>query len=207
MNELEFPGPDRSRAGGTWRAPLRAVAHVALAAALAQPSCLLNKRIVPDDAEITPLTPAVIVEDPTMTNPLPGTLKVIRAGEAVTFQVKVIRGDEQPLQAVYFIDRARPCDGPETCGEQQVPLVVTAPEAGLERTVPPFTRRFREPGHCYRVDLYISPAFRAVSDPRVEHEPQRTGDVAHARWLVVTRNQDDTLPPISICEGEPTATP
>jgi hypothetical protein len=58
---------------------------------------------------------------------------------------------------------------------------------------------FNVAGHCTRVDLYISSAFES---PQAPTTPAREGDIAFARWYVVTPTITGDPVPASACQDQ-----
>lgn len=202
MNHQGFSRRNHHGWFGTARALLGSVTTLAMAAVALTPGCLLmTKRVVPDDAETTPLVTTAIVQDPNRTQPLPGSIVILPVGiNTLRLRVVLARGDNEVLTARLFRDRSRPCSLERfNCGVPAVnDQIIPAPEAGVERLLQvevPFPAR---DGVCHRLDLYVSPEFRSGSEEE-RHEPARAGDVVHARWYVITRTRDTSLPSITDC--------
>src|SRR5690606_20569160 len=151
--------------------------------ALGCAGCLLERGIVPPDAELTPLMPPAILTDET--EPRPGSMVVLGSDETIQrFRVELAYEPANVLFYRFFIDRPRPCTASLIqCLPIEAKGMLAAPEeGGILRTVD-VTLSFPERGRCYRVDLYISPEFQF--DSFVQHLPVRKGEVAHVRWFVV----------------------
>lgn len=188
----------------------RALGPILLSAFGAHSSgCLLDRRIVPEDEYLTPLSPPVIVAQRrvgtmTLTDPLPGEIIVVPTTESFpyrqTFRVTVFYEFPVALRVRGWTNRnLDTCVSGRTCGVELAGFFapfLEAPDAGPYRTFS-FSYDF-PPSTCTRVDIYLSPRLRDT--PTQEHLPVRNGEVAHARWYVVVPSIAGTYPPLDACK-------
>jgi hypothetical protein len=192
--------------------PVRRVIGSILVAAFgaSSSSCLLDRQIL-EDGYVTPLSAPVIVEQRSVgtmdvTNPLPGEIIVAPtptggAGFPVEFTVTIRFPFAVPLLARAWTDRnlenciARDTGG--TCGADIRLAALPPPEAGIDRRFK-FRVDFNTELRCTRVDLYVAHRFQN-DDNSVRHLPERPGEVAHARWLVIVPSRTGQLPPPDEC--------
>ena len=142
--------------------------------------------------ELYPLMPAALLED--QTTPAPYTVVLLPPGGSPgsAFSVTVKREDGQELLARFFVDRSRNCStdgngGHINCQDSDYLTNSALPASGgtVRNVHWPFPAdRFSAPFRCWRVDLYVSPAFQA--DITVANLPVREGDALHVWWLVAT---------------------
>lgn len=198
MNLAEFLRRPRRLTSGVLRASPRLVTLcAAIAASGAYSGCLLGRRFVPDDADLDPVVPPAIIPDG-LTDPLPGAVIVLTPGDSMSHNFTVaVSGGLGPLVYRFIKDRPRPCSGPD-CGRVDAQGMVDPYDNGGMAT---FSRplSFNLAGHCTRVDLYVSSAFR---DPDLPTTPVRDGDIAFARWYVVTPNINGDPVPASACQDQ-----
>jgi hypothetical protein len=158
------------------------MAASALAAGASDVGCLLNKTPVPDDADLHPPSPPVLLEE--QTQPPPGQIVLLDRSRTYTFSATIATASTSVLKAKWWVNRARPCDpSMGDCGEQPVEDLVPANPTGSVRMLSPQTFRFDLSHVCYSVDLYVSSEFQFGTVQA--HLPSHPGDLAHARWYVV----------------------
>jgi hypothetical protein len=221
LKKWRILGGMRWNLGGThfagWMG-VRAIAATMMASTIGYSGCLQSGPVVQDDAYLDYLNAPVIDEDDfTNSTPTPGQIVFLPRGQTTfTYKLHVVYDGTQPLVAHLWVDRSRPCqlqDG--DCGAEHEPGLPThaanspdwefGPEVVPNLSLSP--PNASNVGTCHRIDFYVSTATGLGSDPEVQTTdsgsasgPNRPGNVAHARWIVVTRPLSATsFPDINSC--------